>query len=629
MNNEKTEIGFVKWYGGYNHNKNQENKFGFISKLEPAEDIFVHERGLKCHPDKMIEDAIVAFEVKANQRTGKKQAVNVRTVNFDQVEDFHIGLQNNDQYIWETAFSELDGIPRIDEDVAVIIQKKLDQLDDYNKERMVSYIPDQAFYDYVFLRQYLNANKWLEITIDLWKKSADSEVRESYFHKIKEKIIKNHQLIEHVIWDKLPEEMIVQEEVWGFVPVQKKIETLLKQIENKNERDDNLLQKLASYIKISGKDQQLPESLKRDFIIFPSLNDYVQVEVAWANLANYWSYMSRNAKIMSIFRAVKEKQTNLSFLNAEEEEDSLVKILLRLAKNDQNMPLHQLFHTFQSSFNHYMNELITSLPANEIIDLRPLLPSCSFHSSSDVLHCEGKRWRTKDGKWKEDYNGDELAFCPRIYHTCRVKTISDQEGAHIHPITELSWEHWTLVEFFEALGIQAENYVSMRNDEKYILKLAGWVNRINDIKQRLFCFDCNKPLEPDLTYSKNFARYNITVAQCPDCKDKVYFNHCWNCHHIIDSRQSKMKYNNYYICIACGSGPQPSYKSEPILKQGSICPNCGTHDMEDFPNDSNIKQCKNCNHKIHLKGKIKYNELGSNQEAEQACNIPGELESPM
>ena len=272
------------------------------------------------------------------------------------------------------------------------------------------------------------------------------------------------------------------------------------------------------------------------------------------------------------------------------------------------MPTRELFYTFQSNLTNYINELLTNLPAEEIIDLRPLLPSCPFIGSSGVLQCEGKRWRTREGTWKTNSNGDEQAFCPRIYKTCDVKTVRDYEGAHIHPVPDLSWAHWTLAELFEALGIQPESYLSIRTDERYILKLAGGVNRLNEIKQRLYCFDCKTPLKPDLTYSKNFARYNITVATCPDCNDKTYFNHCWNCYHIIDSRQSKIMYENYYICIACGAGPQPKYKSEPILPQGSICPNCGTPDMEESPNDANVKKCKKCKHEIHLKGKFKYND---------------------
>ncbi|WP_346206883.1 cold shock domain-containing protein [Caldifermentibacillus hisashii] len=603
------ELGIVKWYGGFNQKKNQENKFGFITRAESEEDVFVHESGLTCRPEEMVEDTVVAFELRENERTGKAQAVNVRVIDFQQVEDVKLCLQSNHSSIWEKGFAELFFLQhsRIDDGLANIIYEKLQQLNESDINYALSCIPNQVFYDYEMIRQFLNINDRLKFTIELYEKSTNTDEKDTYFQQMKEWVVNDHESIQMQILEKLPEELMVLDEVWEFVPVSKKVEILIKQIESKNDRDVNILQKLKSYLN-DRYIAKLPESIKRDPIIFPVLSSIGQVEIAWENVASYWNIMSRNAKIMAIYRAVKERNNVFSFMTANEEKDALVRIILHLVKNEQNMPLPQLFYTFQTNITNYINELIKTLPSNKTIDLRPLLPSCPFQSDG-IFHCEGKRWRTPEGNWKEDDFGQELAFCPRIYRACNVKTVEEPAGCHIHPVTELGWEHWTLVELFAAIGIQPESYISMRIDERYVLKLAGWVNRINDIKERLFCFDCKTPLEPHLAYSKKFARYNITVAHCPDCSRNTYFNHCWNCSHIIDSRQSKVMYRNYYICIACGSGPQPGFNQPPILEQGSICPNCGTYDMEPFSNDKNVKKCRKCNHKIHLRGKFKYNDI--------------------
>jgi DNA-directed RNA polymerase subunit RPC12/RpoP len=159
------------------------------------------------------------------------------------------------------------------------------------------------------------------------------------------------------------------------------------------------------------------------------------------------------------------------------------------------------------------------------------------------------------------------------------------------------------MELFKALDINPQSR-SLNYNDVYLMKIAGWVNRLNEIRERMKCEECTKPLIPNNKYAFRLAAYNSTVAYCPDGHgDQIYFNHCWNCRNIIDSRESSIQHEGYYICIYCGSGPKPQYQKI-SFNQGDKCPKCGTPKMKDSYNNELIKECRNCNHRIHLKGKL-------------------------
>jgi hypothetical protein len=108
----------------------------------------------------------------------------------------------------------------------------------------------------------------------------------------------------------------------------------------------------------------------------------------------------------------------------------------------------------------------------------------------------------------------------------------------------------------------------LQNNDVYVLKLSGWVNRLIEIQDRMKCTVCNETMIPDYRYAKNLAVYNSTRCK-HNHHEPVYLTDCWACHQVIDSRVSIYKFNGIYICIHCGSGPKPRKNVKyPLFKQG-------------------------------------------------------------
>jgi ribosomal protein S27AE len=131
---------------------------------------------------------------------------------------------------------------------------------------------------------------------------------------------------------------------------------------------------------------------------------------------------------------------------------------------------------------------------------------------------------------------------------------------------------------------------------EYVPRLCGWINRLNEIRERLRCSACGSLMKPNYKYAKNLARYNATVVSCdggPAHDGDVYLNHCWACRTIIDSRDCRIRIDGYYLCLKCGSGPQHSK----TFRQGDLCPKCGGTSMDGHRRNWT---CRRCYHTIRL-----------------------------
>lgn len=122
-------------------------------------------------------------------------------------------------------------------------------------------------------------------------------------------------------------------------------------------------------------------------------------------------------------------------------------------------------------------------------------------------------------------------------------------------------------------GIKPSNIDGVKKTNEYTHKLGGWINRLNSIRARLKCSKCCTPFKPNLKYAKNLAKFNTTVLTCiheEEGHDKnIYFNQCWRCKEVIDSRESSIKIEDMYLCTYCGAGPMNSI----IYEIGTICHN--------------------------------------------------------
>ena len=66
-------IGVVKWYGGYNRQKQRENDYGFIQDMS-EEDIFVHENNIL--PNNSLDENDLVFYKIQERDDNKKSAIN-------------------------------------------------------------------------------------------------------------------------------------------------------------------------------------------------------------------------------------------------------------------------------------------------------------------------------------------------------------------------------------------------------------------------------------------------------------------------------------------------------------------------------------------------------------------------
>ena len=130
---------------------------------------------------------------------------------------------------------------------------------------------------------------------------------------------------------------------------------------------------------------------------------------------------------------------------------------------------------------------------------------------------------------------------------------------------------------------------------------GGYVNRLMEIRDRLYCRLCRQTMTPNTRYAKNLAAYHVTVAGCPNRAPghdlDVYLSHCWGCESIIDSRTGPIRVEQLYLCLQCGSGPQRSDS----FTQGDICPKCGNDErMVSGKRGGRCVMCHKCGHEIRL-----------------------------
>ena len=72
-----TEIGFIKWFGGYDRQRGRENDFGYIGREGKTDDIKVYREEVHCSESSLIEGILVTFELVINLQINKQFAKNL------------------------------------------------------------------------------------------------------------------------------------------------------------------------------------------------------------------------------------------------------------------------------------------------------------------------------------------------------------------------------------------------------------------------------------------------------------------------------------------------------------------------------------------------------------------------
>jgi len=234
----------------------------------------------------------------------------------------------------------------------------------------------------------------------------------------------------------------------------------------------------------------------------------------------------------------------------------------------------------------------------------PLIPACLHNDPrvKGVYHCEARFASRKDVNGRFERQVPLKPRCPRMKAYCmeRHELQPKTTFARILPRQSLNWSDWSLFELCELAGIKSSHLeeafgTKVGEGDEAINRLAGGINRLNEIRERLSCRDCGRRLDFGNSFTVMDACYRATVTLPCECgSSSVYFNHCKGCGDIIDSRDSQLKDDsNFYICISCASG-------EDVTEAGAICPKCGARNS--LEGSRQHKQCTvdTCKHQVEL-----------------------------
>lgn len=180
----------------------------------------------------------------------------------------------------------------------------------------------------------------------------------------------------------------------------------------------------------------------------------------------------------------------------------------------------------------------------------------TYRNNHEPIFCEGRFWKKGDFFNNETkrrvQNGGDLfwcrgSYCAKVNDNCNL---------------EQAYENWTLSEIATVFNLTLDRLV--------FSTLAGWVNRMNEITERLICRSCNEVLRPMPFTPKSLGYYSVPVFNCinEECSEKnvtIRFTHCLNgkCNNVLDSRD----------CDSCL--PQdPNHIGMRCNECGTPCPKC-------------------------------------------------------
>ena len=323
------------------------------------------------------------------------------------------------------------------------------------------------------------------------------------------------------------------------------------------------------------------------------------VNMRWQQLKQggqaVWEKLSTKARIMCVYRAAREGVALP--VESTSEENTLVKcaLILLLAKASAK-ERQTVFRSAHTLFQDYV--VAQAWCSTDPLDLAPLLPGCA---PQVVRYCEARPWSTNEER-ESEISRVSRAYCPRARKPCGVLGQGNRrpyalQGARLYAVRSRGWKDWSLLELLEEVGVEPD-LAGLQSAGEYVTRLSGWVNRLNEIRERLKCSVCGQIMTPNSRYARNLAAYNATVFSCQagsDHDNDIYLSHCWGCRRIIDSRESQIQIEGYYLCVYCGSGPLESND----YTQGDICPKCGTPDMATGSYDRG-RTCRACHHSIQL-----------------------------
>lgn len=334
-------------------------------------------------------------------------------------------------------------------------------------------------------------------------------------------------------------------------------------------------------------------------------DEYQHLHEVLSNQHDDYSNLQDQVQALAILRQFKTDGTIL----AASESNTLAKLATKLlSAKIENLDPEILARECQTTIQEWLTRQFFELPLDRPIIAMPLVPFCMSPKIQveEVYHCEARFAADRDENRKVLKRHEPTqADCPRIKRMLCQKVRNGYANgyAHFEPDLSLGWHNWSLLELFQVAGIDdlmLESAFATRQGEgdEAVNRLAGEINRLNEIRPRLSCRLCSARLQYSNVFSVKDAVYRSTVTlpcTTPNCSGgSVYLSHCRSCPSLIDSRDSRFKDSSgYYVCIACASG-------EDVEEAGEICPKCGERNTLRGNRQKKVCQRESCGHQVEL-----------------------------
>lgn len=557
IDNKEFQLGLVKWFGGYNKQKERENDFGFIESSD--EDIFIHKNEINSGKD-LDDNELVFFEI--GDKKGKKFAKGLyRPEKNMEISSYAVSI-----YIKNKISSlEFSSSEKIEVSMRNLIDKNLN---DENISFLKSLKREAAnsLSIYKLINESRNWHSLFEIVngdnslkkllknnfpINLIPPEFLKSQEESYYDYIKE--------LDSEIKNKLFEDNI------DNLSIHLILASILEKILTNGKIIDHRFNEINALIESKFRDDAKP---------FPEYLDVIFKDKL-KNKNDYKSNPTIHKILEPIFlkRSIYKKKSDIKLYFDQSR---------YLKKNSECLVLAQLFsliqakNTLEVTYQVFLHHFWESLVAEEIyindIGIFNLFPSCSTLGLYG-LSCEAFYW-PKTNKY-----------------ICRGRLCRNPQ---IKPDSQKHFLDFNIYDWFHHYDI---NYIDEGEPSKkdFPIKLAGYLNKLKEIFNILHCRECNKLMKPDMRYARveyidynsgkpvkktMDAAYRATVFECGNkrCrehKNKYYISHClgFGCGSIIDTRDLKKKCDSgLYICRSCGSCCEQHAKANSI----GLCPDCGS-----------------------------------------------------
>lgn len=606
------EVGQVKWYGGLNSKTGHVNDYGFISHITHPDDLYFHNRDIKCNTKLINENSIVSFDVKSIiDKSGRKklQAIDVNIIeNEEDIQTITTCALSNRTFYWFPVFIKylkiiiVNNSQSIDDLVALCIKKnsllasqtdsfleslpielyiysqKLRQsltpkaylrkcaqiMDEYEDKLLIKEV-----HEYLRQESYINSNTvWKDLPLTFLK---FPDICELAPHKIKAEYIINtvsngnlsksqlNDLVEILkrlnqveadsIWKNLPLIFLKFSEIYGLAPNKFKAEYIISLLANGN-FSNSLLKDIVDILKNSNQEES-------DYIlsILPSNLKSESVIFPFLNPTDQVDIIWEDFKSepVSIWEKLSNKAKVFSLYRAVQENLELSNVISK-AK--------------------YQDDAIVSFVLK--VCLYPQISFIEIHHNLMRLIVE--------------VNGDISRLFPLIIgedSCCMI--LGDLLIGNTNDIMS-SLEKTNKSNYIYYLDFQ--DFLNAKNVEikfpritldvyQYIQKVKAWANFVKNNSERLKCRFCGKFMTFNPEYAKYSTVQEITVFWCPNANPQecsgisgldssnhnynVYINYCWKCFKPVDSRDSlefyglNYKSDGWVRCIRCGAGRKPGY----------------------------------------------------------------------